>query len=43
MLAVYVSLIQKGVITIDGVPASSQSKVAEALASAETERSKNNV
>ncbi|MGF9697566.1 CD1375 family protein [Paenibacillus sp. MABNR03] len=43
MLAVYVALIQKGVITIDAVPASSRSKVAEAIAAAETERSKNNV
>ncbi|WP_283163822.1 CD1375 family protein [Paenibacillus sp. 7516] len=31
MVAVYVALIQKGVITIDAVPASSQTKVAEAL------------
>ncbi|MFS0870657.1 CD1375 family protein [Paenibacillus xylanilyticus] len=41
MLAVYVALIQKGVINIDAVPATSRTKVAEALETAGTERSEN--
>lgn len=43
MVAVYVALIQKGVITIDAVPASSRMKVAEALEAAGIEKSEDNV
>lgn len=37
MLAVYVALIQKGVITIEAVPASSREEVAKALEAAQTD------
>ncbi|MDR9744114.1 CD1375 family protein [Paenibacillus taichungensis] len=41
MLAVYIVLIHKGLITIDDVPASSRKKVAEALEAVGIERSEN--
>ncbi|WP_281280799.1 CD1375 family protein [Paenibacillus illinoisensis] len=41
MLAVYVVLIQKGVITIDAVPELSRTKVAEALENAGKEQREN--
>ncbi|WP_281365996.1 CD1375 family protein [Paenibacillus xylanilyticus] len=34
MLAIYVALIHKGIITIEAVPASSRNKVADALEAA---------
>lgn len=41
MVAVYVALIQKGVIAIDAVPESSQTKVAEALETARVKQREN--
>ncbi|WP_251641411.1 CD1375 family protein [Paenibacillus illinoisensis] len=41
MVAVYVALIQKGVITIVAVPESSRTKVAEALETARVEQREN--